>query len=151
MPRLQCFCKFAECGGAVVDSKTFDRHKRHDLSKHLQDAIATANMACKSQNDDIVGHLASLSLSRPTSPAPTLSQPTTPSLRFSGKSTGQKLVDKSLCQLRDIETLLEDLIASVHEKLGRIGIPLAPNDAFPLLFAMSTARTIRTQLSGITS
>ena len=155
MPRLPCFCKFAECNGAVVDSKTFDRHKRHDLSKHVRDAIATANMACKSQDDAIAEHLASLSLSCncPIDSALALHQPTTSSSQLSGKSTGQKLVEKSLCQLRDIEALLEDLIASVHGKLGCIGTPVTANNKFPLLSAISisTAHTIHTQLSRITS
>lgn len=154
MPRLPCFCKFAGCGGTVVDSKTFDRHKRHDLSKHVQDTIAAATTACKRQDDTIAEHLASLSLScdHPTnlnSAAPL--QSTSSSSRFSGKSTKQKLVEESLCQLRDIETLLEELITSVHAKLAGIGTPGAANHTFPLLSAISTARTIRTQLSGIKS
>jgi len=47
--------------------------------------------------------------------------------------------------------LLEELIASVHGKLVGIGAPGAANDKFPLLSAISTARTLRTQLSSITS
>lgn len=155
MPRLPCFCKFAECGGTVVDSRTFDRHKRNDLSKHVRDAIATATMACKSQDDAIAEHLSSLSLScnHPTNSTAPLHQFTTSSSRFYGKSTQQKLVEKLLRQLRDIETLLEDLIISVDVKLGGIGIgtPGAANDIFPLLSSISMARTIRTQLLGITS
>ena len=154
MPRLPCFCKFAECGGAVVDSRTFDRHKRNDLSKHVQNAIAAATTACKSQDDAIAEHLASLSLSRDhpiNSNSAPLHQSTTSNSQFSGKSTEQKLVEKPLCQLRDIETLLEDLIASVDGNLGGIGTPDAAKDAFPLLSAISTARTLQSQLSGITS
>lgn len=147
MPRLPCFCKFAGCGGTVVDSKTFDRHKRHDLSKHVQDTIAAATTACERQDDTIAEHLASLSLN-PTAP---LHQSTASNSRFSGKSTKQKLIEESLCQLRDIETLLEELTTSVHAKLAGIGTPGAANHTFPLLSAISTARTLRTQLSGITS
>ena len=155
MPRLPCFCKYAECGSAVVDSRTFDRHKRNDLSKHVQDAIAATTTACKSQDDAIAEHLASLSLSGdcPISSNSTtpLHQSTTSSSQFSGKPTEQKLVEKPLCQLRDIETLLEDLTASVHGNLGGIGTPGAAKDAFPLLPVISTARTLRNQLSGMTS
>jgi hypothetical protein len=153
MPRLPCFCKFAECGGTIVDSKTFDRHKRHDLSKHVRDAIATVTAACKSQDNTITEHLASLSLScdRSINSTSPLHQSTTPSSRISGKSTKQKLIKESLCQLRDIETLLEGLITSVHKKLDGIGTPGAANNTFPLLSAISTARAIGTQLSGVTS
>ena len=152
MSRLPCFCKFAECSGAVVDSRTFDRHKRKDLSKHVQDAISAATTACKSQDDAIAEHLASLSLS-PTNSNPTtpLRQSTTSSSQFSCKPTEQKLVEKLLCQLRDVETLLEELIASVHGSLDGIGIPGATNDPFPMLSAISTARALRNQLSGIKS
>jgi hypothetical protein len=118
----------------------------NDLSKHVQDAIAAATTACNSQDDAFTEHLASLSLSddRPinsNSTAP-LNQSMTSSSQFSGKSTKQKFVEKLLYQLRDIEKLLEDLIASIHGKLGGIGIPGAANDTFPLLSAIS-ARTLQ--------
>jgi hypothetical protein len=139
----------------MVDSKTFDRHKRLDSSKRVRDAIATATTVCKSQDDAIVVHLASLSLSRNPSTNSTthLHQHTTAktSSQSSGKSTEQKLVEELLYQLRDIETLLEDLIITVDGKLNSMGNPGAANDAFPLLSSISTARTIQTKLSGVNS
>lgn len=151
MPQLACFCKFAECDGTFVDSKTFDRHKRHDLSKHVRDAIATATTTCKNQDDAIAEHLASLSLSFdcPNDSTAPLHQPTTSSSRFSGKSTDQKQIEKLLYQLCDIEILLEDLTTSVHGKLDGMGTPGTANDTFPLLSSISTARTIRSQLSSM--
>ena len=151
MPRLQCFCEFAQCGGNVVDSRTFDRHKCHDSSKRVQDAIATATTACRNQDDAITAHFASLSLSydRTTRPMPlhqsTMANSTSP------LSTEKKLVQDSLYRLCDVEALLEDLILSVNGKLNCIGSPGVANDAFPLLPSISTARSIQNQLSGITS
>ena len=137
IPRLPCFCKFAECDGAVVDSRTFDRHKRNDLSKYVQDTIAAATTACKSQDNAIAEHLTSLSLSydrliNSNSTAP-LHQSTTST---SGKRTEQKLIEKTLCQLCDIETLLEDLIASVYGNLDGIGTPSGVVQ-FPLVWHLS--------------
>jgi hypothetical protein len=155
MPRVPCFCEFAQCGGSVVDSKTFNRHKRHDSYKRVQNAIATATTVCKSQDDAITAHLASLSLSHDPSINSTMHfhQPTAAntSSRSSGKSTEQKLVEELLYQLRDIEMLLEDLIITVDGELNSMGNPGAANDTFPLLSSISTARTIQAQLSGINS
>jgi hypothetical protein len=155
MPRVPCFCEFAQCGGAVVDSKTFDRHKRHDSSKRVRDAIATATTVCKSQDDAIAAHLASLSLSRDLSINSTMHfhRPTAAntSSRSSGKSTEQKLIEELLYQLRDIEMLIEDLIITVDGELNSMGNPGTANDTFPLLPSISTARTIQAQLSGINS
>jgi hypothetical protein len=134
----------------MVDSQTFDRHKRHEASKRVQDAFAATTAACKSQDDAIAAHLASLSLSskHPTNLlAPLRGSPSS----FSGKSTEQKRVEESLYQLRDIETSLDNLITSVDGKLGQIGYPGAANDAFPLLSSISTSRMIQAKLSGITS
>ena len=152
MPRLQCFCEFAQCGGTLVDSKTFHRHKRHDSSKRARDAFDTAMTACKKQDDDIAAHLASLSLpyDRPTNLPIPLHQSTTANTT-SPLSTEKKLVRDLLYRLRDIEASLEDLTLSVNGKLNCIGNPGAANEAFPLLSFISTARSIQSRLSGITS
>ncbi len=129
MPRVPCFCKFAQCGGSMVDSKTFNQHKHHDSSKHVQNAITTATTVCKSQDDAITAHLASLSLSRDPSINSTMHfhQPTAAntSSQSSGKSTEQKQVEELLYQLRDIEMLLEDLIIMVNGELNSMGNPHA--------------------------
>ena len=152
MPQIPCFCDFAQCGGATVDSQTFDWNKRHDTSMCAWDTVAAATAACQGQDNAIAAHLASLSLSSNHS--------TTPSLRctiinsnilFSGKSTGQKQVDEFLYQLHDIEASLDDLIASVSGQLDRIGYPKFASDLFPLESSISTARTIQIQLSDIFS
>ena len=103
MPRLQCFCEFSQCGGTLVDSKTFHQHKCHDLSKSVRDAIATATTACKKQDDAIAAHLGSLSLSydRPTSLPIPMAMANTTSL-----STEKKLIQDLLYQLRNIEASL---------------------------------------------
>ena len=134
---------------AVVDSRTFDQHKRNDLSKHVHDAITATTTACKSQDDAIAEHLVSGDCPINSNSTTPLHQSTTSSSQFSGKPTKQKLVEKPLCQLRDIETLLEDLTASVHGNLGGIGTPGTANDAFPLLPAISTARTLQNQRLGL--
>lgn len=125
------------------------------MSKRVRDAIATTTTVCKSQDDAIVAHLASLSLSGDPSTHSTTNfhQSTTvnSSPRSSGTSTGQKLVEESLYQLRDIETLLENLIIAVDGKLNSMGNPGAANDKFPLLSSISTARTIQSQLSAVNS
>ena len=152
MPRVPCFCDFAQCGGAFVDPQTFNRHKRHDSSKRFRDALTTATTACKSQDDAIAVHLASLSISdRLTDPIVVQSATVNTSSRHFGRSAEQKQVAESLYQLRDIETSLDDLITFVDGKLGNTGNPSASSVVFPLLSSISTARTIRTQLAGITS
>ena len=152
MPQIPCFCDFAQCGGAAVDSQMFDRHKRHDASKRARDTVAAATAACQSQDSAITAHLTSLSLSSNHSSTPSLRCTTINSnIRFSGKSTGQKRVDESLYQLRDIEASLDDFIASVSGQLDRIGYPKFANDVFPLESSISTARTIQIQLSDISS
>jgi hypothetical protein len=152
MPRVPCFCNFAQCGGATIDSQTFDRHKRHDLSKRVRDTISIAANACKNQDDAITAHFASLSLSSGDSTNSSARSTTiNTSLSMSGKSSEQKRVEESLYQLRDIETSLDDLISLVDENLSRVGHPRAANDVFPLLSQVSTARRIQSQLSGIAS
>lgn len=136
----------------MIDSQTFDRHKRHDLSKRIQDSFSVTTDACKNQDDVITAHFASLSLSSGHSTNPSASSTTINTcISMSGKSTEQKRVEESLYQLRDIEISLDDLISSVDTNLSRMGHPRAANDVFPLLSSTSTARRIQAQLSGITS
>ena len=135
----------------MVDLQTSERHKRHDSSKRVRDALAMANTACKNQDDDIASHFASLSLfpDRPTNPG--ASHRSTPVKTGSGKSTEQRRVEEILYRLRDIEISLDDLVNSVDGKLGRVGSPGTTDEIFPLLSSISTGRTIRSQLSQITS
>jgi len=152
MPQVPCFCDFAQCGGAMIDSQTFDRHKRHDLSKRVRDSVSVATDVCKNQDDVITAYFASLSLSSGHSTNPSASSTTINTYSsMSGKSTEQKQVQESLDQLRDIETSLDDLISSINTNLSRMGHPRAANDVFPLLSSTLTARRIQAQLSGIVS
>ncbi len=154
MPRVPCFCNFAQCGGAMIDSQTFDRHKRHDLSKRVRDSFSVATDVCKDQDDVITTYFASVSLSSGHSTNPSATRSSTAintCFSMSGKSTEQKRVEESLYQLRDIKTSLNDLISSVDTNLSRMGHPRAANDVFPLLSSTSTARRIQAQLTGIAS
>ena len=148
MPQIQCFCDFAQCGGAMVDLQTFQRHKRHDSSKSVRDALAKATLTCNNQDDHISTYLESLSLS-PDNPSVRSHRP--PPVKSSGKPTERKRIEELLYQLRDIETSLDTLANSVNGKLGCVGYPRTANDVFPLLSSISTARTVQTQLSHITS
>src|SRR6266571_3596702 len=101
MPHIPCFCDIVQCGGAMVASKMFDQHKQHDLSKHVQDTLASTTTACKNQDDAITTHLTSLSLFSDHSEScnPPAGSTIGPSL--SGKSTEQKWVEEFLYQIHN--------------------------------------------------
>ena len=147
MPRAQCFCDYAGCGGATVDLQTWNRHKRHDASKRVHSALAAATAACKAQDDYIASQVVSL----PPSDSPSAPNASAANTRPSFKSSEQKLVAHLLCQLCDIETSLDSLISSTDEQLINIGKPDSSEDVFPMATAISAAHTIQAQLSAIAS
>jgi len=80
-----------------------------------------ATTACKSQDDAIAIHLASLSISdHLNDPIVMQSVTANTSSRHFGKSAEQKQVAELLYQLCNIETSLDNLITFVDGKLGSI-------------------------------